>query len=234
MINQAGRLIKERGLDFIFTGEVLGQRPMSQNRQALGNVEKASGMAGKVLRPLSAKLLPITPMEEAGLVDREKLLDLSGRGRKPQMALAKELGVTDYPAPAGGCLLTDPGFSKRLKDLLEHETLSDLEEIELLKLGRHLRLSPRAKLVVGRNQSENQRLEALAPKHAIRLIAQGYPGPLGLYLGSAEPKELQKAAAFVAGYGKAPLDREVAVMVNDADELRVIPLHRRHAQELMI
>jgi tRNA-specific 2-thiouridylase len=233
MIKKAGGIIKERGMDFIFTGEVLGQRPMSQNRQALGNVARASGMADLLLRPLSAKLMPITPMEESGLVDRELLLDLNGRGRKPQMALAREFGLKDYPAPAGGCLLTEPGFSKRLKDLLEHNPLSGLQEIELLKVGRHLRLSASAKLVVGRNQSENLKMEALAPDHALRLITQGYPGPLGLYMGPTDGPDLPKAAAIVAGYGKAPLEEEVTVQA-DARRILVIPQHRRHAQDLLL
>ncbi len=233
MVKLAGGIVKERGMDFIFSGEVLGQRPMSQNRQAMGNVAKASGMADLLLRPLSAKLMPITPMEESGLVDRDMLLDLNGRSRKPQIALAKEFGVKDYPAPAGGCLLTEPGFSKRLKDLLEHNPLCGLKEIELLKVGRHLRLSPQAKLVVGRNQSENQKMEALAPDHAARLITQGYPGPLGLYFGPQDGPELQTAAAFVAGYGKAPLEQEVTVQA-DAARLLVTPLHRRHAQDLLL
>ena len=234
MLRKAAEIAVQRGMDFVFTGEVLGQRPMSQNRQALGTVAKASGVGHMLLRPLSAKLLPTTPMEESGLVDREKLLDLSGRGRKPQMTLAEEFGVKDYPAPAGGCLLTEPVFSKRFKDLLAHEPVSELEEIELLKVGRHLRLSDRAKLVVGRNQGENQRLELLAPAHTIRLVTLGYSGPLGLYMGPKDAPEFERAAAIVAGYGKAPLDRAVKVEVNESGLLEVIPLHRRHAQDLLL
>ena len=122
MFKKAAALMDEQWLStFLFTGEVLGQRPMSQNRNSLNAVANASGAPDRILRPLSAKLLKETPMEESGLVDREKLMGISGRGRKEQMTLAEELGVKDYPAPAGGCLLTEPGFSRRLKDLLEHQ-----------------------------------------------------------------------------------------------------------------
>ncbi|MFW6284018.1 MAG: tRNA 4-thiouridine(8) synthase ThiI, partial [Desulfosalsimonas sp.] len=120
MFRIAGEMMAQTGADFLFSGEVLGQRPKSQVKSALRYVEKRSGFDGYILRPLSAKKLPVTAMEQQGLVDREALLDFSGRSRKPQMALAKSFGVTDYPAPAGGCLLTDPGFSKRLEDLMTH------------------------------------------------------------------------------------------------------------------
>ena len=166
MFRRAGELLDAGGLDFLFSGEVLGQRPMSQNRQALGTVARHSGRGERILRPLSARLLPETAMERDGLVERERLLDLSGRGRKPQMALAQELEVRDYPAPAGGCLLTEPGFSRRLKDLLGHDPAAGVDQVELLKLGRHLRLSPLAKLALGRNQAENQALAAAAPAGA--------------------------------------------------------------------
>lgn len=234
MFRQAGQLLEARGGDFLFSGEVLGQRPMSQNRQALGSVAKLSGQAARILRPLSALALPPTSMEESGLVERQRLLGLSGRGRKPQMALAQELGVRDYPSPAGGCLLTEPGFSRRLKDLLEHDPAAGVELVELLKHGRHLRLSPQAKLVVGRNQEENLVLEALAPPQALKLTAQGFPGPLGLYLGPAPGPELELAAALVAGYGQAPAGAEVSVQVRGGAVLAVTPLPRRLAQGYLL
>ena len=119
MFRLAGEIMAARGFDFLFSGEVLGQRPMSQTKPSLRYVEKHSGMAGYILRPLSAKLLPETVPEQQGRVDREKLLDIHGRGRKDQIALAQTFGISDYPAPAGGCLLTDKGFSARLKDLFD-------------------------------------------------------------------------------------------------------------------
>ena len=221
MFAQAGRIMAEQGFDFLFSGEVLGQRPMSQNKQALAQVAKLSGMAEHILRPLSAQVLPVSQVEERGLVERELLLGLSGRGRKPQMALAEELGISDYPAPAGGCLLTEPGFSRRLKDLFTHQPDAGLAEVELLKHGRHLRLSPRAKLIVGRNQRENSILETLAPPSAHGLITQGLPGPLGLYFGPLEGPDLELAAALVAGYGKAKPGQVVGVQVDREQSLEV-------------
>lgn len=234
MFRKAGQLLPGLGADFLFSGEVLGQRPMSQNRQALGTVAKASGFGPQVLRPLSALVLPPTAMEESGLVEREMLLGLSGRSRKPQMALAKELGVKDYPAPAGGCLLTEPGFSRRLKDLLEHDPQAGVDQAELLKYGRHLRLSPLAKLVIGRNQAENMELERLAPPQALRLTALGVPGPLGLYFGPAPADELILAATMVAGYGQAPPQAQVKVRVEPEGELSVLPASRRACADYLL
>jgi tRNA U34 2-thiouridine synthase MnmA/TrmU len=233
MFRTAGNLMDERGFDFLFSGEVLGQRPMSQNKQSLGLVAKLSGRPDKILRPLSALSLPPTPMEESGLVEREKLAGLSGRSRKPQMELARELGVTDYPAPAGGCLLTEPGFSRRLKDLLDHEPGAGVELVELLKHGRHLRLSPQAKLVVGRNQKENRILESLAPKEAVRVMAPGIPGPVGLYTGPTAGSETELAARVVAGYGKAPAGQPVKVLVGQ-EPLTVTPMPRKEAHGMLL
>jgi tRNA U34 2-thiouridine synthase MnmA/TrmU len=230
MFRQAGAVMERQGLDFLFSGEVLGQRPMSQNKQALGTVAKHSGFGPRILRPLSALVLAPTAMEESGLVDRQRLLGLSGRSRKPQMTLAKELGVRDYPAPAGGCLLTEPGYSRRLKDLLEHDPAAGVELAELLKHGRHLRLSPAAKLIVGRNQQENQIMETLAPAAALRLVTLGVPGPLGLYFGPASGPDLELAAALVAGYGQAPPGQEVTVQAGPDLRLKAQPLSRRLAQ----
>ena len=234
MFKKAAGMMEENGIDFLFSGEVLGQRPMSQNRGSLNAVANASGVPDRILRPLSATLLKPTPMEEAGLVDREMLLGISGRGRKEQMALAVEFGVKDYPAPAGGCLLTEPGYSRRLKDLLEHEPQAGPDRARLLKHGRHLRLSPRAKLVVGRNQAENKVLESMAGDEDLKLVPIGFSGPLGLYNGPSDGPELALAAAVVAGYGKPPADTPAKVKAGDAAELAVTPLARRKAHALLI
>lgn len=154
---KAKEFMQSIGGSFIITGEVLGQRPMSQHRKAMQIIEIESAMEGLVLRPLSAKLLSETLPEKEGWVKREKLLDFNGRTRRPQMELAKKFDIKDYPCPAGGCLLTDPEFAKRLKDLIRHKELN-LDNTELLKLGRHFRISDKAKLVVGRNEKENNRL----------------------------------------------------------------------------
>jgi tRNA U34 2-thiouridine synthase MnmA/TrmU len=201
MLNRAGRIMEAEGFDFIYTGEVLGQRPMSQNANALKTVAKASGYGTRLLRPLSAQCLPPTWMEETGLVKRELLGRFSGRSRKAQMALAEELGLHSYPSPGGGCLLTDPGFSRRLKDLLRYQPDCAPLEVELLKYGRHFRLSGQAKLIVGRNQADNEQLQALAARAEPEYIALELlerPGPLGLLSGGGA--ELEKAAAIVAGY----------------------------------
>lgn len=234
MFARAGEIMEREGFDFLFSGEVLGQRPLSQNKQALGTVAKASGFGDRILRPLSALALSPTAMEESGLVDREKLLELTGRTRKPQMALAAELGVTDYPAPAGGCLLTEPGFSNRLRDLFAHDPAADVAKVELLKVGRHLRLSPAAKLVVGRNQSENARLEELAPAGALLMRAADLPGPLGVYFGPGQGEDLDLAAALVAGYGKAGAGQEVDVMVLGGPVLRVAAASKQRAAGLLL
>lgn len=161
MLQEAKVLMYELGANFIITGEVLGQRPMSQNKQALKLIEKKAGLEGLLLRPLSAKLLTETVPEKEGWVKRDKLLDFSGRIRQPQMALAERFNIKDYLQPAGGCLLTDPKFAKRLKELIAHQELN-MDNIELLKVGRHFRLAPNTKLVVGRNEKENEKLINLA------------------------------------------------------------------------
>ncbi len=159
MLKKAKELMQSVDAQFVVTGEVLGQRPMSQHRRALNLIEKESGLAGLLLRPLCAGLLPETLPEQEGWIKRNRLFKFSGRTRRPQMGLAKEFNMEHYPNASGGCLLTDPGFSVRLRDLIKYKGLS-LENIGLLKLGRHFRLSENAKLIVGRNEEENKELEA--------------------------------------------------------------------------
>ena len=158
MISRAGELMTELGYDFVATGEVRGQRPMSQNAQSLITVAKASGMAGRLVRPLSAKLLDPTIPETEGRLNREALLDISGRGRERQIALAAEFGITEYPSPAGGCRLTEEGFGRRLKDLMEHEGVDNRLLVELLTVGRRFRLPGGSSLILGRDRIENERL----------------------------------------------------------------------------
>lgn len=160
MFRKAKEAMRETGALFIITGEVLGQRPMSQQMRQLELIEKETGLTGLILRPLSAKLLPQTLPEKNGWIKREILLDLSGRMRSPQIKLAREFGINDYPCPSGGCLLTDPGFSRRVKDLFKYSELT-LQEAELAKIGRHFRIAHKVKLVVGRNEIENKYLLSL-------------------------------------------------------------------------
>ncbi|MGC8844083.1 MAG: tRNA 4-thiouridine(8) synthase ThiI, partial [bacterium] len=200
MLRKAKEIMEEVGASFVATGEVLGERPMSQNREALRIVEKESGLEGLLLRPLSAKLLPPTIPEKEGWVDREKLLDIKGRSRKRQLELAEKWGIKDYPFPAGGCLLTDPQFSKRLKDLLDNKELTK-ENVVLLKLGRHFRLRKGVKLVVGRNKDENERIREFAREGGILLRAYSHKGPDGLLRGDGfDEEDIELAGKIIARY----------------------------------
>ena len=228
MFRLAGERMLAEGFDFLFSGEVLGQRPMSQSKTSLRYVEKHSGFEGYILRPLSARRLPETIPEADGRVDRERLLDLSGRSRKPQIALAKSFGVTEYPAPAGGCLLTDINYSRRLKDLFDHQAQVREAELELLKYGRHFRLDDKIKIVVGRTRGENQKIvDHHDPAGDMLVKLKSYPGPTALVSRQAPPALVEKAAAMCAGYSKAPLDETVDVVVTTSDQketLQVLPL----------
>ena len=204
MFKLAGEMMNAGNFDFLFSGEVLGQRPMSQTKSSLHYVEKHSGFKGYILRPLSAKKLPETIPEKEGLVDRERLLDFAGRGRKPQIALAKKFGLTDYPAPAGGCLLTDVGYSKRLKDLFDHQDECTEEELHLLKYGRHFRLNPDAKLIVGRTQKDNDRiLKYHNPQSDTVIDVKDHPSPIALIPGGGPKDVTYLASSICVGYSKA-------------------------------
>jgi tRNA U34 2-thiouridine synthase MnmA/TrmU len=203
MLRKAGEMLQAEGASFVLTGEVLGQRPMSQNLKALSIVATQSGFPRLILRPLSAKLLQTTLPEEKGWVQRDLLLNFSGRGRKPQMELARRLNITDYPSPAGGCLLTDPIFAKRLKDLFANEPHFEIREIELMKVGRHFRIGPRARLVVGRNKGENDTLASLAGPEDLLFAVQSTPGPTVMALGALSPELELLAARITACYSDA-------------------------------
>jgi tRNA U34 2-thiouridine synthase MnmA/TrmU len=223
MFRLAGEIMREKGLDFLFSGEVLGQRPMSQTKPSLRYVEKHSGLGGHILRPLSAKLLPETIPERQGLVDRERLLDIHGRGRKDQIALAKKFGISDYPAPAGGCLLTDKGFSVRLKDLLDHHPEATENEVHLLKFGRHFRLNPQAKLIVGRTEKDNENiLRHHDSAQDVVLDVRDYPSPIGILSGGADERTVFLAASICVGYSKAPKLAPVNVVVKLAGNEQII------------
>jgi len=217
MFRQAKKMMEEIGAAFIITGEVLGQRPMSQRRDAMRLIDREAGLEGKVLRPLSAKLLPSTEME-GELVDREKMLDIQGRSRKPQMELAAQLGVDDYACAAGGCLLTDLEFAKRVRDLLAHSDNVTLRDMELLKIGRHFRLSPQAKAIVGRDESENERLLKFAKDQDIIFRATDFPGPLVLLQSQPTPELLTQTASLAARYSDGKDQPQVNVVCNRPGE----------------
>ena len=214
---KAGGYMREMGASFLVTGEVLGERPMSQRRHAMGLIEKEAGLDGLILRPLSAKLLKPSLPEREGWVDREKLHAIRGRSRKPQMALARHYGITEYPSPAGGCLLTDPGFSNRLGELLHHDADCTVNDVELVRVGRHFRLSPTVKAIVGRVESENEDLDALKREGDTILEIVDIPGPLTLVRGEATPEDLTLAASITVRYSKARTMERVPVAVLDSD-----------------
>ncbi|MFO7839961.1 MAG: tRNA 4-thiouridine(8) synthase ThiI [Desulfosalsimonadaceae bacterium] len=240
MFRIAGGMLEASESDFLFSGEVLGQRPMSQTRAGLRFVEKNSRFAGYILRPLSAQLLDPTWMERQGLVNRERLCGFSGRSRKPQIALAEALGVQDFPAPAGGCLLTDRGYSQRLKDLLDHQPDPGRAELELLKYGRHLRADERARIVVGRNKSDNESIMAWYREESDILIRmKTWPGPVVLIPGGseAEKQTVLWAASVCAGYSKAPPKEDAEVTLQypgGRDVVMVRPIPAGRLQSLMI
>jgi tRNA U34 2-thiouridine synthase MnmA/TrmU len=215
MFRLAGGIMIELGFDFLFSGEVLGQRPMSQNRSSLRYVEKHSGYDGNIVRPLSARCLPETIVEQKGLVDRRRLLEISGRSRKPQLKLAQKFGVTDFPAPAGGCLLTDKIFSRRLRDLFDHQENFTEKDLALLKVGRHLRLDPETKLVVGRTRQDNEQISrSIDPQADMVLKVDHFPGPLAVIPGGGSDPLMMLAAGICIGYSKAPDDEPASVTVH--------------------
>ncbi len=209
MLKIAGVVMREKGFDFLFTGEVLGERPMSQNRTSLHIVAKNSGFAGYILRPLSAKLLPVTKPEEEGKVDRARLFDISGRQRKRQFELAKLYGIKDAPTPASGCLLTDPCFSARLKDLLNRNKNPTVQDIELLKIGRHVRVGENYKIVIGRNKEDNDRLRKIKNDGYTMLVPLGVRGPYCIIPKDIKGSLLKKAAEICASYCSAKEGEEV-------------------------
>ncbi|MDD5450135.1 MAG: 7-cyano-7-deazaguanine synthase [Candidatus Omnitrophica bacterium] len=196
---KAKAFMEETGASFVVTGEVLGERPMSQRREAMMTIERESGLERLILRPLSAKLFEPTLAEEEGVVNREALLKISGRSRKPQIELARELSLNEYPCPAGGCLLTDPRFSKRAKDLLAHNDFT-LDNVMLLKAGRHFRLSEELKLIVGRNEKENEIILNLSKAGDLLMAAKDLPGPIALLKGRYLDNDLRLALAVTARY----------------------------------
>jgi tRNA U34 2-thiouridine synthase MnmA/TrmU len=221
MLRKAGNLLAEWNADFLITGEVLGQRPMSQTRQSLYVVAKYSGYADLVLRPLSAKLLPITKPEREGMIDRERLFDIQGRSRRRQMEAAIEFGINDYSAPAGGCLLTDPMFSKRLKELFDHGDF-EIPSIQLLKTGRHFRINDKTKVIVGRNQGDNNLMEKYARDVDLVIQTADYPGPITVVPGGGDETETIVAASLCALYSDAPKGERVKLIATRNGDSRII------------
>lgn len=238
-LKKAKERMEKTGASFIFTGEVLGQRPMSQRRDAMNAIERDAGLKGYLLRPLSAKLFSSSIAESKGIVAREGLLSLSGRSRKPQILLAEKFGIKDYPSSAGGCLLTLKSFARRLKDLSVHKPDFNLEDVRLLKYGRHFRMSPSVKLVVSRNEGENYKIAGLKDKHDTIFHAEEPLGPVALLRGAAGGEFIAEAAAITARYalGKdAPSDVKVKyyTILNEYVYLRTKPFDEARLRERMV
>ena len=213
MIHSTRETMDRTNSAFIITGEVLGQRPMSQHLRALKLIEKETNLQGLILRPLSAKVLDETIPEKNKWVDRSKLLAISGRSRKDQISLADIYEIKDYPCPAGGCLLTDPAFSARMKDLLKYNPDFILNDALLLRVGRHFRLNPNLKLVVGRNEQENQTIANLARQNDILLETADHMGPVALLRGEFGDAEIKLAGGINGRYADIKDTKEIKISI---------------------
>lgn len=237
MIQRAGELMKELGFDFVATGEVLNQRPMSQTRRSLETVARDAGLNGLLLRPLSARLLEPTVPEMDGRVDRGRLLDLNGRSRKPQMELAKQFGLIEYPSPAGGCLLTEKGFCRKLADLKAHEGLKDDRLIWLLLYGRHFRLPGGSKCILGRDARDNAAIKKLFKSDDTLVHTVNVPGPTAMLPHGTRQEDILFAASLCAAYGDRGTRTEVIVRIQSPSgtkEISVPPFPRERLQEWML
>jgi tRNA-specific 2-thiouridylase len=225
MIRKAKGVMEREGAQFVFTGEVLGQRPMSQNYKALELIDRESGLEGLLVRPLSAKLLPETLAEKNGWIARDGLLDIQGRSRRRQMELAAALGVKGYSSPAGGCMLTDENYAAKLKDWMKHRGGASLahEETLLFSVGRHFRLSPSVKAVVGRREAENHYLERAWLGEWLAMPVD-VPGPTVLVQGPATDEDLLLGAALVARYCDAKSSPSVKVVARKGNEERIFEI----------
>jgi hypothetical protein len=237
MCRFAKKLMEERGACVVISGELLGQRPMSQQRSQLNLVEKHSGLKGRLLRPLSAKLLSPTIPELEGLVDREKLYQFTGRSRKPLIELAHQLGVRNIPQPSIGCLLTQPSFAPRVFDLLRIRPMAKMWEFDLLRVGRHIAVGEKAKLVVGRNAEENAVLEVAFREHrspeCVHLHPANFPGPDVLITGEITEEVVQKGLATLIRYtqrAKLPPQPAVQIIWPDHEEIRSVQVPEEPSQ----
>lgn len=201
MIREAGKIMRAEGFDFVATGEILGQRPMSQNLQSLKLIEKEAQLEGLLLRPLSAKLLDETAVEKSGLVVREQLLDLSGRSRKRHFELVTQLGINYYPTPGGGCLLTEMEFGKKLKKLLTEIKQPSASDFALLQVGR-IFWSDKTRIIVGRNSRDNEKLRELREQEDVLLELQDFSGPLVLVRGEITAEIVEEAKKITANYSR--------------------------------
>jgi len=212
-LRKAREYMAECGADFIITGEVLGQRPMSQKRDSLRVIERESGLEGLLLRPLSAQHFEPTIPEKEGWVDRDKLLAIKGRCRKDLFELAGELDVKNYPCPAGGCLLTELSFVPKMRDIFDHSDELDPRDFRLLKLGRHLRVGDRTKVIIGRSESDNDLLEAARQEGEAAITWLDGNTPVGVITGQQSDKCLNLAARLLLRYTRAEKGADCRISV---------------------
>ena len=225
MFAVAKKVMEEEGASFLISGEVMGQRPMSQNKDALQTVLNESNCDGLLLRPLSAKKLKETIAEEKGWVDREKLEGIVGRNRDRQLEMVKEIGLKDFESPGGGCLLTDANFAKKMLDFIKHDKF-EVKDIPVMKYGRHLRLSDGAKLVVGRNQEENSYLQEIENDKYFHIKTVGLPGPHSLLSKDATSNDINLAVKIILTYCKT-LPTEIYTLSMDSKVLQGSPFQTR-------
>jgi tRNA-specific 2-thiouridylase len=237
ILGRAKLFMEKIEASFLFSGEVLGQRPMSQRKKIMNLIEKEAGVEGLLVRPLSAQLLEPTIPEQKGWIDRDKLLDIQGRGRKSQIELAREFGIKEYPSPAGGCCLTDPQFSAKLKDVFTHNE-ETIPELRLLRVGRHFRLKSGTKLIVGRNEKENQIIENLAGNDDFLIEGADFASPLVLLRNSKTPEDIEIASSICVRYSKKKESKSAKVIVRTKKEKfaekEVAPLGREDVESLLI
>lgn len=227
MFAVAKRIMEAEGASFLLSGEVMGQRPMSQNKDALQTVLDESNCDGLLLRPMSAKRLTPTIAEEKGWVDRDRLEGITGRSRERQFKLAKEIGLEDFESPGGGCLLTDENFGKKMFDFIKYDKF-EVKDIPLMKFGRHLRLKDEAKLVVGRNKEENEYLQNIDNDKYYHIATVGLPGPHAMLSKSATPEDKELAAKVVLTYCKTTPENSYTISF-DGEEVTSSPLESREA-----
>ena len=217
MFTVAKRIMDAEGASFLISGEVMGQRPMSQNKEALQTVLNESNCDGLLLRPMSAKMLTPTIAEINGWVDREKLEGITGRSRDRQLALVKEIGLEDFESPGGGCLLTDENFAKKMFDFIKHDKF-EVQDIPVMKFGRHLRLDDGAKLVVGRNQEENGYLQDIDNSKFYHVRTVGIPGPHALLGKDASEADKALATKIILSYTKADPLKSYGIAYDDVEQ----------------
>jgi len=217
MLKKAKEVMLEEDAEFLITGEVLGQRPMSQRKDAINLIEKKSGLKGLILRPLSAKLFPPTIPEQKGLVDRSRLLDVSGRSREVQFAMIQKYNLKEFSLPGGGCLLTDPIFSRKFKDLIKYHSSITMTDIELLTIGRHFRVDEKTKIIVGRDKRENERLLLL--KEGFTYVTPfNFSGPSALIKGAINQSVIELTANIIGHYSKIK-EEKITISINNTELL---------------